>query len=247
MLKCFLKRFITLATAIGGAAALCAGAGAATLPGAAPAAPAAFTTPAALRTAIESAVAPRLATVKNARIAITVGDIDPRLHLAACPALSVSLPPTNAAMMTAKVDCATPRWTLYVPVHVHAWIAAVVAADNLAPATTLTAHDLTFGQIDIFASPAALLTDPAAAEGKILRVSLTAGSPVTAPLLELPIAVHRGQKVVLTLEDNAMTIKAMAIALEDGRVGQSITVQNPDSKKTLRATVADDGSVDIKF
>ena len=44
-----------------------------------------------------------------------------------------------------------------------------------------------------------------------------------------------------------MIIKATAIALEDGRVGETIAVQNPDSQKTMHATVAKDGSVEMNF
>ena len=51
----------------------------------------------------------------------------------------------------------------------------------------------------------------------------------------------------MTLTDPTMTIKRTAVALEDGRVGDNISVQNPDSQKTLRATVARDGGVEMKF
>jgi flagella basal body P-ring formation protein FlgA len=84
-------------------------------------------------------------------------------------------------------------------------------------------------------------------EGKILRIGLMAGAPILSPQLDLPIVVRRGQKVVFTLSDPEMTIKATATALEDGRVGDNISVENTESKKTLRATVARDGGVEIKF
>ena len=53
--------------------------------------------------------------------------------------------------------------------------------------------------------------------------------------------------MLLTLTASTMTIKAPAVALEDGRTGDSIEVENPDSKKTMRATVLEDGSVEMKF
>ena len=149
--------------------------------------------------------------------------------------------------MTAKVECRAPSWTLYVPIRLHAWVEAVVAAINLTPNTKLAASDLTRGRIDMFANSAGVLTEAAQAEGKILRVGLLAGSPILSPFLEFPVVVHRGQKVLLTLSASTMTIKAPARALEDGRTGDSIEVENPDSKKTMRATVLDDGSVEMKF
>jgi flagellar basal body P-ring formation protein FlgA len=202
---------------------------------------------AAIRAAIEASIAPRLAAMHDTDGQVEVGTIDSRLRLPACGNIQVDLPSTNSAQMTAKVTCATPSWTLYVPVHLHAWVAAVVAATNLAPNTTLTAAELTRGRADAFAGNGGLLTDSRQVEGKILRVGVMAGTPILSPLLDLPIAVHRGQKVMLTLSDPVMTIKTSATALDDGRVGDTITVQNADSQKTLRATVARDGGVEINF
>jgi flagellar basal body P-ring formation protein FlgA len=203
--------------------------------------------PESIRTAIEAAVAPRLGAVKDAAVEVTVGAIDSRLRLPSCPTLQVILPPTNAAVMTARVECDSPNWTIYVPVRLHAWIDAVVAAINLTPNTKLTADLLTSARVDMFASTGGLMTEATRAEGKILRVGLLAGAPVLSPFLEMPIVVHRGQRVLLTLTDPSMIIRATALALEDGRIGESIRVENPDTNKILQATVAGDGTVEIKF
>lgn len=203
--------------------------------------------PESIRSAIATAVEPRLGTLSGTNVEVAVGAIDSRLRLPACPALEVTLPRVNAAIMTAKVECRAPSWTLYVPIRLHAWVEAVVASINLTPNTKLAASDLTRGRIDMFANSAGVLTEAAQAEGKILRVGLLAGSPILSPFLEFPVVVHRGQKVLLTLSASTMTIKAPALALEDGRTGDSIEVENPDSKKTMRATVLDDGSVEMKF
>jgi flagellar basal body P-ring formation protein FlgA len=200
-----------------------------------------------IRAAVVAAVEPRLAVYKDATPDVTVGAIDPRLRLPACAAPDVTLPPVNAAIMTAKVDCQAPSWTIYVPVRLHAWIDAVVAAANLSPSIRLDAGDLTRGRVDMFASNGSFLTDLKDAEGKILRVGLVAGSPVLSPFLEYPVVVHRGQKVLLTLTASTMTIKAPALALEDGRIGDSIEIENPESQKTMRATVLSDGGVEVRF
>jgi len=202
---------------------------------------------AAIRGAIEAAIAAQGSGVRSAALETRVGAIDPRLRLPACPALDVALPPLNAAAVTARVSCDAPRWSLYVPVRLHAWVHAVVAATNLAPGTVLAATDLSLGRVDMFATAGAVVTTPAEAEGKVLRTGVPAGVAILAPLLDLPIVVHRGQKVVLTLEDNAMTIRTTAVALEDGHSGQSIMVENAISKKAVRATVIDGGSVEMQF
>lgn len=202
---------------------------------------------ASIRAAIEAAIEPRFAAMHDAQGDVEVGTIDSRLRLPACSNINVDVPSINSAMMTAKVTCPDPNWTLYVSVHVHEWIDAVVAATNLPPNTALTASQLTRGRADALSGIGGLISDPRQVEGKILRVGLAAGAPILSPQLDLPIAVHRGQRVALTLTDPVMTIKTTATALDDGRVGDTITVQNADSQKTLRATVARDGGVEINF
>jgi len=202
---------------------------------------------AAIRLAIEAAAAPRLAALHDAQGEVEVGVIDSRLRLPACDNINVELPSTNSGMMTAKVVCPSPSWTLYVPVRMHAWVEAVVAATNLAPNTPLTPALLSRGRADALSGTGGLFTDQRQVEGKILRAGVMAGAPILSPLLDLPISVHRGQRVTLTLSDPVMTIKASATALDDGRIGDTISVQNNDSQKTLRATVARDGGVEVRF
>jgi flagella basal body P-ring formation protein FlgA len=129
----------------------------------------------------------------------------------------------------------------------HAWVNAVVAATNLPANTILTTAQLTTGRADEFAGSAGLITDLRQVQGKVLRTGLMAGSPVLSSQLDQPVAVRRGQNVVVTLTDSSMTLKTTATAMEDGRIGDNISVQNPASQKTLRATVSRDGGVEIKF
>jgi flagella basal body P-ring formation protein FlgA len=201
--------------------------------------------PPAIRAAIVDAVKTRLTAIKDATA--EVGAIDSRLRLPACAALDVGLPASNAAAMTAKVTCAAPNWTIYVPVRLHAWVDAVVAATNLAPNTKLTADDLSRARVDMYGAAGGVLTKPASAIGKVLRVGVLAGSPIPASFLEMPLVVHRGQTVLLTLSDGTMVIRDSVVALEDGRIGDNIAVRNTESDKIVHATVAADGSVEMRF
>jgi flagella basal body P-ring formation protein FlgA len=201
----------------------------------------------AIRTAVQAAAESQIVAAKDTTIEIEIGEVDPRIHLAACPSLAVTLPPANAPSLTARVSCRDPFWTLYVPIRLHAWGQAVVAAVNLAPGTKLTAGDLTMARLDILATNGAYLTDPSQAEGKILRATIRAGAPILTPLLDRPLVVRRGDTLLLTVLDSAITIRTSVIALEDGREGDRILVENPDSKKTMRALVADAGAVEIRY
>lgn len=206
-----------------------------------------FERPEAIRAAVQAAAERVAAPARDQTLEIEVGDIDSRIRVAECPALEVDIPAANAPLLSARVSCREPFWTLYVPVRVHAWSQAVVATTNLAPGTRLSAADLTMARLDILTTNGAYLTDPQQAEGMILRANIRAGAPILTALLDLPVVVHRGDTVVLTLFDSVVTIRTDVIAMEDGRVGDHITVQNPDSKKTIRAAVVNPGAVEIRF
>src|SRR5579875_1781509 len=164
-------------------------------------------------------------------------------------AIRAALRPSLAGIKgaTAKIACPSPDWTIYVPIRLHAWVEAVVAATNLAPNTRLTADNLARGRVDMFASPGELVTSPARAEGRVLEVGLLAGAPILKSFLKTPFVVHRGEKVLLTLTDRTMVIRDTAVALDNGRVGDSIAVRNPESGKIVHATVAEDGTVAVRF
>lgn len=206
-----------------------------------------FESPDAIRAAVQTAADRQIVPAKDQTVQVEIGDVDARIHLASCPALAVDLPGTIAPLLSARVSCRAPFWTLYVPIRVHAWAPAVVAATSLTPGTKLTAEDLTVARLDILATNGAYLSDPRQAVGTILRASLRAGAPVLKPFLDQPVVVHRGDTVVLTLLDSTITIRTNAIAMEDGRIGDRITVQNPDSNKSVRVTVADSGAVELRF
>ncbi|MGH6989197.1 MAG: flagellar basal body P-ring formation chaperone FlgA [Stellaceae bacterium] len=206
-----------------------------------------FEAPQAIRNAIHAAATDAIATAKGARLDIHVGAIDPRIHLPKCPRLEVSVPNAPAPALTARVRCNAPFWTLYVPLRVAAWGRVVVAAVNLAPGTTLGAEDLALARVDLMATDGGYLTDPATAEGRVLRANVRAGAPIPADLLAQPVIVHRGETIVLTLQDRALTIRTNVVALQDGHAGESILVQNPESRKDLRATVAGSGGVELRL
>ena len=74
-----------------------------------------------------------------------------------------------------------------------------------------------------------------------------AGAPIVASFLENPVVIRTGQRVLLTLTDGGMVIRDSVIALENGRVGDTIPMRNPQSQKVIQATVAGDGTAEIRF
>jgi flagella basal body P-ring formation protein FlgA len=85
-----------------------------------------------------------------------------------------------------------------------------------------------------------------------LRVAMTAGAdgalPVAAPFARAaPSApvVRRGDHVRVSIDTPNYSISYAAIAVEDGRVGDSIALRGSDRKSTLSATVTGPGAARI--
>lgn len=87
--------------------------------------------------------------------------------------------------------------------------------------------------------------------GRKVTRPLPAGHTLSAGDVEQPTAtaepplVRTRQRVTLTVTIGAMTVSAAGEALQDGKLGQTVRVQNADSKKVLTGRVSGPGTVDI--
>lgn len=77
--------------------------------------------------------------------------------------------------------------------------------------------------------------------GQTLAAPVAAGSPVSLGALREPTVVHVGQALTVSVEAGDVTLKMTAVALQDGRMGQSILVRNPQSGKRFTVTVSPHG------
>lgn len=64
--------------------------------------------------------------------------------------------------------------------------------------------------------------------------------------LEPALLVSRGEQVVLEANRGGVQIRVKALALQDGRKGEQIRVQNLQSKREVYAEVVASGRVQIK-
>lgn len=144
-----------------------------------------------------------------------------------------------------RVSCPDQGWQLYVPVTLTSLARIAVAAHDLSAGTPLTASDLKLvrssaGQGDSHQIAHSLKT----ALGKTLIVPVSAGTPIRLSSLAQPVRIHAGQQVTVHVGSDAVSVEATAIALQQGRVGQSILVKNPSSGKRYRVEVTSHGVVD---
>lgn len=89
------------------------------------------------------------------------------------------------------------------------------------------------------------LNDVSDAVGKRLVRSLSAGMPLTAADLETPPAVAKGDLVRLVARVGSVTAVTAGKALEAGRLGEGIRVENPSSGRTVQGILRERGVVDV--
>jgi len=85
--------------------------------------------------------------------------------------------------------------------------------------------------------------DPEQIVGLAARRALGVGQPVMPGDFSRPLVVARGETVTIVYETASLTVTSRGQAQESGAVGDLVNVLNPQSKRTVQATVAAPGKV----
>ena len=81
----------------------------------------------------------------------------------------------------------------------------------------------------------------------VARRRIPAGSILRKEDGYLPPLVFRGREVVVVVRKGSLTIHARGIARQNGTLGETVEVRNPDSGNTFRGVVAGLGRVEIRL
>ncbi|WP_051235670.1 flagellar basal body P-ring formation chaperone FlgA [Marinimicrobium agarilyticum] len=183
------------------------------------------------------------------RAKVTVGRLDPRLRLAACPSaleLSHQDAERRGGNLTVHTRCPGPTpWALYVPAEVAVYRQIAVASRSLGRGHRLSAGDITLAVRDTGQLRQGFVTQAETAVGMALRRPLQAGDPVRLSQLEAPTVVRRGDQVRLKAKTGTITVDTKGTALSDGRVGDQVRVRNDRSERVVRGRVIGPGTVEV--
>ncbi len=81
--------------------------------------------------------------------------------------------------------------------------------------------------------------------GKVARRTLLPGRPIPLNAVRDESVVQIGKQVRIVFESGGLTITGIGIALQNGGVGDVLSLRNTDSGVTIRGTVQADGSVKV--
>jgi len=111
------------------------------------------------------------------------------------------------------------------------------------PGDTITEDMITLKPAEQMNGAGTLVTGPDSLIGKAARRTLLPGQPIPKVALRDPYVVFQGKTVQVVFESGTIMITGVALALQPGSAGETITARNPDSGIVIHGVVQPDGSL----
>lgn len=179
-----------------------------------------------------------------ARTEIKLNPISRKIKLKTCLApFEFQTPKGNGSRITFRARCPSPLWQLFIAAEVKQFGLAVIAHTSLPRNTYLKSNHLQQKEVNLTSLRSAYFVQPSEIIGWTSKRSIAAGSIITAPMLKPPLAVSKGNALIIEARRNGVTIRASGTALENGIIGQQIKVRNDRSGNIIKATVIEAGLV----
>jgi flagella basal body P-ring formation protein FlgA len=183
------------------------------------------------------------------QVTVTVGAIDPRMQLAACPDPQAFFIPGARAWgkTTVGVRCATPAtWTVYIQANVTVVGEYIAAAAPLVQGQPIDANQLTVLKGDLTMLPAGIATDASQVIGRSASVSLPPGTPLRLDTLRSKPVVQSGQLVRLVSSGSGFSVSAEGRAMSTAGDGQVVQVKTGNGQQ-ITGIAKTGGMVEVAF
>lgn len=197
-----------------------------------------------LKLKIEQFLVNDLAVSVEGKIAVSVEKMDSRLQLRACAEEKLEVfnphhsPVVNTRTMGIKCTESDNHWTLYVPVKISVLQAVYAAKQALSKGSRIGPHDIYMQEMDTRHLKQGYYTDEQQIVGLICKQAMRQGMPFSPLNVQIPRLVQRGQQVNIVAGTDAFTVKMPGIALNDGTLGETVSVKNLSSKKILEGRIS---------
>jgi len=163
------------------------------------------------------------------RVDVTIGQLDPRLHLAPCQSIEPYIPPGMRLWGKAKIGLRckvgpTP-WNVYLPIVVKVWGRALVVTAGAAAGTVVADAALDEAEVDLAAEPTAAIVDRKAVVGRTLAQSLQPGQAVRQGHLKSRQWFAAGETVKVVAAGDGFALESSGQAITNGIEGQPARVR----------------------
>jgi flagellar basal body P-ring formation protein FlgA len=174
---------------------------------------------------------------------------DRRLRLPRCAGALETAPLGSApleAHVAVRVSCRQgASWTIYVPVTVESEVEVLVLKAPAAAGARLAVADVVHETRREAGLPVEYVTDPGALARHTLRHPLGAGAVLTQDMLLPDLIVRHGEEVTIAAGYDGIAVRTGGKALQDGREGERIRVQNLASLRVIEGVVDADRVIHV--
>lgn len=134
-------------------------------------------------------------------------------------------------------------WEINVTVKPDIYLPILVAKSTLERGKLLAASDVEIKKKNITGLRDGIIVNPDDAIGLTVKKRIRDMQPISPSLLDQPVMVERGQRVVMLAEQDGVQAKMIGEAMKKGRKGDVIKVKNLTSQRTVSAVVEGPGVV----
>jgi flagellar basal body P-ring formation protein FlgA len=121
----------------------------------------------------------------------------------------------------------------------------IVAARSLAYHETITIDDIRIGRRELNTFSLRALTDPQEAVGRHAVRTIAMNEVLTPAMVSLPQVVQRGNRVSLVFESAGLRVEIAGRAMQAGKIGERIRVENTSSGKIIEGQILDTHTVKV--
>ncbi len=183
------------------------------------------------------------------RVEIKVKQLDPRLRLTACSTpIHYDLRDTGntGGNVSVHTQCqGSSPWAVYIPAEVGIFKPVIVASRNVERGSTLADSDFDSEWRDTSKLNQSYVTDSSRLRGKSAARRIRSGEAIRLSSVTEPMAIKRGDAVVVEAQAGSITVSTQGIALSNGRVGEQISVRNSQSERIVRVKIIGPGRAQV--
>lgn len=185
----------------------------------------------------------------NGRVEILVGDLDPRISLAACSKIEPFLPKGTRAWgkINVGVRCREGAgWTAFIPVTVRVLGSALVARKSLMFGAVPAENDVELVEAELSRDAGVPVSHLDQVEGKMLARAVFSGQILRQEYFRLPPAVAQGDQVKIVASGPGFSISVDGEALSHAQSGQNVRVKT-DSGRIVSGIARAGRVVEMRF
>ncbi len=168
------------------------------------------------------------------RIEVQLGSLPAHLKLAPCSLVQAYLPtgvrPLGRSRIGLRCAQGPARWNVSLPVTVRLWAASLVATGALPAGTVLEARHLMHAEIDLAGRSDAAIGNSAAAIGRTLQRSLSAGDALRLADLKTRLMFNTGDTVRIVGTGPGYAVSSEGLAMGPGLEGQNARVRTESGR-----------------